>query len=207
MRHLQIGSPALLAISLIACDLHRSGSGTNELVLSEGMKISALTPSGKIVIEAGKGFARHFSTVNWSQASVLTPRTTRWYGSLGAYDPAPSSTLSGRLLVDEGWQFFANESEALRYMKYISGYYGPLTYNNSGLVIAYKVIEIPNEVPTRSVAIWQFYINGSKPSGLRGAVDKNIEISGGIIPDKVTPTPAPAGLERELSDKEYTPQN
>ena len=48
-------------------------------------------------------------------------------------------------------QFFQNESEALRYIQFLSAYYGPITYTNSGLVIGYKVIDIPNEKPTRSL--------------------------------------------------------
>jgi hypothetical protein len=205
MKLLHFGSATLLTISVISCGLLYSNPDANELVLSEKMKISALTPIGKITIEGGKGFARQYSGTNWSKSSVLTPRTTRWYGSLGAYDPAGSFTRGDRLLVDEGRQFFSSESEALRYMKSISGYYGPLTYNNSGLVIAYQVIDIPNEKPTRSIQVWQFYINGNKPSVLRGAVDENIQIIGGNIPDKVTPISAPIGYEREISDKEYIP--
>jgi len=72
-------------------------------------------------------------------------------------------------------------------------------------VIAYQVVDIPNEKPTRYITVWQLYINGTKPSTLRGAVDGSIEIIGGTIPDKATPIPAPIGYEREISDKEYIP--
>jgi len=121
------------------------------------------------------------------------------------YDPADSNSLGDRLLLDEGRQFFQSESEALRYIQFLSGYYGPITFNNSGLVVAYKVIPIANEKPTRSLEIWQFYINDAKPESLRGAVDKNIEISGGTIPDSAVPAQAPIGSERTLADKEYNP--
>jgi hypothetical protein len=167
------------------------------------MKISASTPSGKIVIQGKKGFTRLYSGENWAKSSELIPRTTRWYGSLGLYDPADSDSPNDRLLLDEGKQFFSSDSEALRYMKSLSGFFGPLTYDNSGLVIAYKITAIPGGKPTRHLTIWQIYVNGTKPTALRGAIDKNIEISGGTIPEKATPAPAPIGYERELSDKEY----
>lgn len=188
-----------------ACNQKTSLPSVTESVLTDGMKITAFTPSGKITVEGGKGVARSYSGENWTKSSKLIPRTTRWYGSLGLYDPAGSFTLGDRLLLDEGKQFFSSESEALRYMQSISGYYGPLTYNNSGLVIAYKVIDIPNEKPTRSLTIWQFYINGNKPTILRGATDKNIEVTGGTIADTATPASAPIGYPRELADKEYNP--
>lgn len=178
-----------------------------ESVLSDGMRISASTSSGKILIEGINGFTRVYSGDNWSITSTLIPRTTRWYGSLGLYDPASSSSMHGRLLVDEGKQFFTSESEALRYMQYLSGYYGKLTYNNSGLVIAYKVIDIEGGEPTRSLTIWQFYINGKKPTKLRGAVDQNIKIEGGNPPETATPFPAKTGYERTLGNTEYAAPN
>ena len=197
----------IFLFSLSACDRKTDPLPFTENVLSEGMKITAYTPSGKISMEGRKGVTRVFSGEKWSKTSNLIPRTTRWYGSLGLYDPAPSNSMHGRLIVDEGRQFFFNESEALRYLQSLSGYYGRLTYNNSGLVIAYKVIDIAGGDPTRSLTIWQIYIDGKKPSLMRGAVDKNIEITGGQTPDTATPFPATVGYEREIADKEYDARN
>lgn len=191
------------AILLITCACSQGSPLITESVLTEGMKIIASTPSGKVVIEGKKGFNRTYSGEGWAKASQLTPRTTRWYGSLGLYDPAGSNSPYDRLLLDEGRQFFSSESEALRYFKAMSGFFGPLTYNNSGLVIAYKITPIPGGLPVRHLTIWQIYLNGARPTSLRGATDKNIEVSGGEIPDKATVTPAPFGYERELADKEY----
>ena len=207
MKKLNFVYAVLCLINLVSCNQNPTSSPATESVLSDGMKITALTPSGKINIEAGKTFARSYSGENWSKSSNLIPRNTRWYGSLGLYDPAGSFTKGDRLLIDEGKQFFLTESEALRYMQYISAYNGKLTYNNNGLVIAYKVVVIPNEKPTRNLAVWQFYINGKKPISLRGAVDKNIDVSDGTIADTATPAVAPIGYPRELADKEYDPRN
>jgi hypothetical protein len=178
-----------------------------ENVLTDGMTITARTPSGKISIKGGKGCLREYAGENWSKKSNLIPRNMRWYGSLGLYDPADSDTMNGRLIVDEGRQFFASESEALRYFQRLSGYYGRLTYNNSGLLIAYKIVDVGGGEPTRSLTIWQIYINGKKPSSLRGAIDNTIEITGGLIPDTATLFQAKVGYERAIADKEYDPRN
>ena len=175
-----------------------------EVVLSDGMKIAAVTPSGKILIEGKAGALRVYSGEDWSRTAKLIPRQDRWDGSHGLYDSAGSATLENRLILEEGRQYFSSESEALRYMQRLKGYYGPLTYTNSGLVIAYKIIDIKNEKPTRSLELWQFYINGKMPTLLRGAVDQSIEVSGGTIPDQSTPAPVPVGYERELADSEYS---
>jgi hypothetical protein len=196
-----ISISSLFTVTVIGCN--SIPNSAIESVLSEGMKITATTPSGKVVIEGKKGFARAYSGDGWSMNSTLIPRPTRWYGSLGLYDPAGSSSKYGRLIVDEGRQFFSSESEALRYMKALSGYFEKLIYNNSGLVIAYKVIDMKGGEPTRSLTIWQFYINGKRPTSMRGADDSNIKIEGGVIPETATPFPASIGYERELANSEY----
>lgn len=199
--------PILLLPPLVlmpACGKRVAGAPDNEPVLSEGMRITAIMPSGELVIEGKRGTLRSFSGPGWSKDSMLIPRTKRWYGSLGLYDPAGSSTQSGRVLVDEGRQFFASESEALRYLKHLSGYFGELTYTKSGLVVAYKVIPVEGGTPIRSIAVWQFYVNGRRPASLRGGDDSKLRIEGSSIPDSSSPTPATLGFERELSTTEYS---
>jgi hypothetical protein len=202
---LKAATISIFILFLSACD--KAPFPFTENVLSEGLVITAHTPSGKISIKGKKGCSREFVGDNWSKNANLIPRDTRWYGSLGLYDPADSFSMNSRLLVDEGRQFFSSESEALRYLQSLSGYYGRLTYNRSGLVIAYKVVDVGGGEPTRSLEIWQFYINGKKPSSLRGGVDKDIEISGGSIPDTATPVQSKVGYERALADKEYEARN
>ena len=201
MRYLQVGL-AFAVLSAFACNRNQP---IPEAVLSEGMKVSAITPSGKLIIECGNGTTRTYQGENWSKASKLIPRTTRWSGSLGLYDPAGSNTLGDRLLLEEGRQFFSSESEAMRYLQTLNGYYGSVTYSNDGLVVTYSVTAIPNEKPTRDIQLWQIYINGVKPKALRGGTNQNIKIEGGTILEQATPTPAPVGYERQISDKEYAP--
>jgi len=201
MKFLQLGLVFVIS-SAFACNRTQPSP---ETVLSEGMKVSATTPSGKLIIECGKGLTRKYQGENWSKTSELIPRTSRWSGSLGLYDPAGSDTLGDRLLLEEGRQFFSSESEAMRYLQTINGFYGAVTYSNDGLVVAYSVTAIPNEKPTRDIQLWQIYINGAKPKALRGASNLNIKIEGGTILEQANPTPAPIGYERKISDKEYAP--
>jgi len=83
-----------------------------ENVLTNGIKITVNTPKERLIIEGKKGTKRFFKGKGWSKTSNLTPRTIRWYGSLGLYDPANSNTQNGRVLVNEGRQFFSNKNEA-----------------------------------------------------------------------------------------------
>ena len=206
------GSISLSAKSFVALLCVLLGSGlaraellpTTEYVLTEGMNITARTPSGVLTITGGPGAKRTFSGEGWKKTADLIPRRTRWYGSLGLYDPAASFSPHGRLLVDEGRQFFDSESEALRYLYGGSTYFQPV-FNNSGLVVGYHIAKIPGGDPARSVQVWQIYIKGRKPTSLRGADDSAVQMTGGKIPATASSHPAPVGYERALGKKEYVP--
>jgi hypothetical protein len=169
------------------------------------MEIVATTANGTVVITAGEGTERTFSGNGWRKKRRLIARRTRWYGSLGLYDPAASFSPHGRVLVDEGRQFFATESEALRYLYAESDYFKPV-FSSNGLVVGYHVEAIPGGEPTRSVEVWQIYINGKKPSSLRGADDSTIRVSGGETPETSSPNSAPIGYPRAIGDREYVPE-
>jgi hypothetical protein len=169
------------------------------------MVIRATNPKGTVTVSAGPGTERTFAGDGWRKRRNLIPRTTRWYGSLGLYDPAASFFASGRLLVDEGQLFFQSESEALRYL-YQEGTYMKPVFNNRGLVFGFHVEDIPGGEPTRSVEVWQIFINGQRPQSLRGANDAAVTVLQGSIPDTAQPHPAEVGYEVRLGDKEYSPE-
>jgi hypothetical protein len=194
----------VLALIVSGCTGDRGLLPSTEFVLSKGMKIAATTADGTVVITAGEGTERTFSGDGWTKKRRLIARSTRWYGSLGLYDPAASFSTHGRVLVDEGKQFFATESEALRYLYGESGYF-KLVFTSNGLVVGYHVEAIPGGEPTRSVEVWQIYINGKKPSSLRGADDSAIRVSGGDTPETSSPNSAPIGYPRTIGDREYVP--
>ena len=168
---MKLSLPLSFLLILTSCAKKPALLPSTEYVLCDGMTISADTPNGRISVTGGKRTQRIFSGDGWTKTTYLTPRTTRWYGSLGLYDPADSWSPHGRLLVDEGRLFFDTESEALRYFYEGSDYFKPV-FNSRGLVVGFHVENIPGGEPTRSVQIWQIYIKGKVPDSLRGPMTK-----------------------------------
>jgi hypothetical protein len=198
---------AVLIVSISGCAADDRGKllPYTEVVLTPGMKISATHPHGSIEIHADDDASRIFSGRNWMIQTRLIPRRTRWYGSLGLYDPAPSWKPGGRLLVDEGRQFFESEDQALRFLNVGSQMRKPI-FTNQGLVIGYHEEPTPGDRPVRSITIWQIYINGKRPTSMTGADDSAITVTGGEILDFASPNPAEIGYARHLSDEPYRPQ-
>ncbi len=175
-----------------------------ETVLQSGDTIVVNHPHGSLTVKAGDQASRSFSGKGWKADLLLIPRTTRWNGSAGLYDPAPSSTPSGRVIAEEGRQFFSTESEALRFLNGGSELFRPI-YTNQGLVVGYSVSQVPGGA-VRSIRIWQIYIQEKKPAKLRGANDSLFELSGHFAPGDARPANVRVGLERNLAAEEYQPE-
>ena len=194
-----------LMVMLAGCSQKNELLVYTEVVLKPGMTVTATNPHGTVIIKAGEGTTRIFSGENWEKKRNLIPRRERWYGSLGLYDPAASSSPYGRLLVDEGRLYFPSVSEALRYLYPGSDGFKPV-YTNSGLVFGYDVETFGERMePTRSIQLWQIYVNGKRPTSMPGADDSAINVSGGGIPETSTPYPAPVGYVKTLGKEEYRP--
>jgi len=173
-----------------------------ETVLQPGMSISATNANGSVSITAGEGTKRIYESGKWKEEKYLIPRKERWYGSLGLYDPAASNVPYGRLLVDEGRLYFSSIAEALRYLYVGSTFYQPV-YTNNGLVFGFHLESMGNKEPTRSVRLWQIYINGKRPISIPGADDAAIKVVGGVILEQSMPYPAPIGYEITLGENKY----
>ena len=176
-----------------------------EVVLTPGMTITATNSNGTVRIEADGKATRTFIGDGWKKQLRLIPRPTRWYGSLGLYDPAPAYRHGGRVLVDEGRLFFESENEALRYL-YVGSERRRPVFTNRGLVFAYDVAPVRGDEPVRTIQIWQIYINNQMPTSMRGADDSAIEVTGGAIPESASPNASEVGYELVLGDEEYQPQ-
>ncbi len=177
-----------------------------EVVLKPGMKVTATNATGTVTIEAGEGTKRIFRGNGWKKERNLIPRTTRWYGSLGLYDPSPSLyPFFGQLLVDEGRLYFSSISEALKYLYEDRPYFKPI-YTNNGLVFGYGEHIVGVGKPIRNVQLWQIYINGKRPTSIPGADDSAFLVSGGTIQETSMPYPAPVGYEKKLGKEEYQPK-
>jgi hypothetical protein len=131
-----------------------------ELVMSEGETIKATTQMGEITIVAGKGLKR----------------TYRWYGSLGAYYPAPSYlhwfACNGisRCVVDEGIQHFNNEKALYKWILDIK--WLEFVYTSDGLLVCWQKSPQREQL---NVEVWQLLVNDKKPSKLKGANDSKIQ--------------------------------
>lgn len=142
----------------------------SETVLNNGMVITASTPAGKITVNAGPGLLR---TIHWDGQKryvVAQARKTRYYGSKGIYfdgRPAGWKTYKGLSGVhyEEGQREFDNADDAsiwmqIRRLRYV--------YTNNGLVIGWKRNTADKKL---QVEVWQFNIDGSKPTVMQGAKD------------------------------------
>lgn len=177
----------------------------SETVMSPGMRVTAMNPNGTVTITAAEGTLRRYSGNGWQKSSSLIARSTRWNGSLGLYDPASSFSPYGRLLAEEGRIHCTSVSQAMRWL-YVGSDRNRPTYTNNGLVFCYSVSVPPNGgESTRSVELWQLYINGRRPDHLPGANDRAIRVEAGSIPDTSTPHSVTVGYELSQGSHEYRP--
>jgi hypothetical protein len=177
-----------LALQVYAHQLH----SYTEVVLNPGMKLTARTPNGVLTILAERGTRRTYRGDGWNKSISLIARTSRWYGSLGLYDPAESYSPYGRLLVEEGRQHFSTQAAAEGWLRGRSREAGVgkgrLILTSDGLVLRYSMSAVPGSgVPTAQVDLWQLYVNGRHPHGLPGAEDGALRIDGGAVAEVSTP--------------------
>jgi len=108
-----------ICVSLQGCT-HQPERGKllphSEPVLQPKDTIVVNHPVGSLEIQAVSAASRRFVSDGWEIELDLIPRKSRWDGSAGRYDPATSSVPYGRLIFEEGRQFFSSESEALRFL-------------------------------------------------------------------------------------------
>jgi hypothetical protein len=149
----------------------------NEIVMSEGMSISATNSYGTMKITAGKGTLRHYTWKGATRTATLLPRKERWYGSLGIYYPGEGNHWKKhdgitRAVLEEGQQHFKSISEAIEWIKQDS-HWGYI-YRDDGLVVGWNKME--GAGGTLSVSVWQIYIDGDKPTSLPGSQNENIAV-------------------------------
>jgi hypothetical protein len=152
----------------------------NEIVLAKGDSVEVNHPSGTLKIEAGDGTTRYYY---WDGIKIkvnLIPRTERWYGSIGIYNPASTFLWFGdqfpghkgisRAVVEEGQRHFISEEDAHQWLTRVEGSaINHYVWTKDGLVVNF------NFSPSRcqmNIDLWQFYINGTKPTNLAGAQDR-----------------------------------
>lgn len=156
-----------------------------ELVLREGTSLMAKTSSGNISIVAGNGLDRTYKWDNCSLKADMGARRSRWYGSLGIYDPAPSYGIlssifpwwfscSGisRTVVEEGQIHFADRRAAEHWIKNYSKIQTTV-WSNDGLLVQWGLVPGREQL---NVDVWQICISGQRPIELLGAKNEAFEI-------------------------------
>lgn len=157
----------------------------NEVVLSDDTQLVASAPWGRIKIEAGPGLRRVYTWRGNRRGVVLEPRTERFAGSMGihyegqppVWEPADGVT---KVDLEEGQRRFENVDDAMIWMQIRRLRYA---YTNDGLVVGWKL-----KGDTLMVELWQFYIDGEKPTSLPGADDTRLAIGPlEVVPQQMDP--------------------
>ena len=167
------------AVFKASANSHSPANGApNELVMTPGMSITARTRTGTVTVTAGHGLKRTYAWEGASRSATLWPRSERWYGSLGAYHPAPFEPWREhhgitRGVVEEGQQHFYSENKALAWIRQQIGFY-PTVYRNDGLLVSFGKVLERRQI---NVEVWQLFIRGRKPHRLPGSQNTAIQVS------------------------------
>src|SRR5699024_4520228 len=191
-RTIVIGSVLCLSVTMSGCALSQfftSSSSTtppaaipegasavpaqNRAVLADNTEVTASTGNGIIKIEAGPGLRRIF-TWKGKRRGVITKARTEPFGHdqalgltfNGKPDIWPEDTKVKKLRYEEGYWDFETESDAyvwaqIRRPRFV--------YNSTGLAVGWR-----GKGDTLHVEVWQFLIDGKKPTHMRGAHDRRI---------------------------------
>lgn len=188
MKHHLICVYSVILVGLItSCDeSHEPKTDlTNEMVMTNGMSITAKTPEGTIVITAGPGFERSYTWDGETRSVKLWPRLERWNGSLGAYYPGPGEHWRNnhgitRGVLEEGQQHFETVEEAIKWINGLS-YHTECVYRDDGLMVWWRRTPAAR---TLDLEVWQIYVAGQKPTKMGGSENNKINViasSAGLI--------------------------
>lgn len=159
----------LVAFGLLACNSTPpqntsppAVSADNEIVMTEGMKISATTGIGTIAINATKGLERAYTWEGETRSVIMSPRKKRWFGSMGLYYPGAGNHWKEhngirRGVLEEGQRHFANAENALKWLKM----WPECQYRDDGLVVCYSKRPARGQL---NVDVWQIYLGGTVSS-------------------------------------------
>jgi hypothetical protein len=150
-----------------------------EIVMPPNSTITATTKTGTIIIQSGKGLKRFYTWDGVTRSVAMTPRSERWYGSLGMYDPGagcnwmPKHNGISRGVLEEGRQHFKSIDAALDWIKTQAGYY-PIVYRDDGLLVGFGKNLSREQI---NVDVWQILVGGKKPKMLPGSCNYLIKTS------------------------------
>ena len=154
----------------------------NEVVMTEGMQISATNKIGTITIRAGSGFERFYTWEGETRSQVLEPRKKRWAGRFGiGYSKdnmwANHNTITNANL-EETQLHFDDIEDAMSFLNHPGRMDGFTVYNDSGIVVTWKKVINPSKKSGNVliVELLQVYVAGEKPTNLPGSQNDKILI-------------------------------
>jgi len=172
-------TPVCLGIALAALMLGGWGPAVpvRETILNPGESLTATNKNGTVTVSYVSPIKRRYVWNDGAKTVTMQPRPERFRGMLGIYDPAevwfginPSGV---RLLVEEAERNF--ESYDAIYAQLHEGSADmDWVYTSDGLVLGFR--RDPGRGNQITVDLLQFYLNGEKPAGLRGARDGQIRL-------------------------------
>ncbi len=170
---------SIVSFSLFACSQGATDTAVkSEIVMTEGMVITATNSYGVMEITAGKENVRNYTWNGGTRSAELIPRKTRWNGSLGIYFPGEGNHWKEhdgitRAVLEEGQQHFETIEEAVEWIRK-ENHWG-YVYRDDGLVVGWD--KMTGAGGTLGASVWQVYINGKKPTSLPGSQNDKIVVS------------------------------
>ena len=149
-----------------------------EVVMTPRMRIQVTNNTGLISIEHAGETTRRYAWDGAVRVVELETRRERWYGSMGLYSPGDSTfrDVGGirRAVLEEGQMHFTNETEAVAWL---SQPYNrdtlDIVYDDRGLAVGWAKNLARKQI---NVDVWQIFINGTKPTALKGSRGHQIQV-------------------------------
>jgi hypothetical protein len=178
---MRFASTAVIVFALVECVLayNENARGSDlpsgcEVVMSPGMRITATTSAGTIVITAVDDRTRAYTWDGATRSVEMSPRGRRWNGSLGLVYPGSGEHWRDhrgitRCVAEEGQLHFKTVEEALRWIadRHAIGF----VCRDDGLMVGWYKDLARKQL---NVDVWQILIDGKKPRRLPGSHDEKI---------------------------------
>ena len=177
----RLGACVLIFITLLLSGCDKREAPTipypyTKLAMQPGMVIAARNKNGTVYIEYLSPLERRYKWNGHDEKRTLIPRKASWLGFLGAYDPATAyiwEIFSPRIVAEDSQINFATMEDAEKWL-YQGSAVMDWVYTDDGLVIGFAKTSSRNQV---NIEVYQFYIDGEKPSGLKGSRPENIKVT------------------------------
>jgi hypothetical protein len=149
---------------------------TCEVVMSPGMRITATTSVGTIVITAVDEVTRSYTWDGATRALEMEPQAARHFGSLGLFHVAQVEHWRDhhgitRGDAEEGHRYFKTVEEAMRWIKDRDEM--PFVCRDDGLTVCWEK-DLGGKI--LRVRVWQIFINGKKPKVMPGSQNDKIVV-------------------------------